>query len=64
MVKAVDTAAGIIVIKSRDELIFTADESLLKEINVNDKVIIKYTEVSGKKCANSIKLESKKRTRR
>jgi uncharacterized protein (DUF2344 family) len=64
VVKAIDTAARVIVIKGRDELTFTADETLLKEINVNDKVIIKYTEKSGKKYANSIKLDSKKRAKK
>ena len=64
IVKAIDTATGIIVIQGREEFIFTADEFLLKEININDKVIIKYTEKSGRKYANSIKPDSKKKSRK
>jgi Cu/Ag efflux protein CusF len=64
VVKVIDTASKVIVIQGRDELAFSAEETLLKEINVNDKVIIKYTEKGGKKFANSIKLDSKKRSKK
>lgn len=63
VVKVVDPAAKAIVIKGNDEMTFTAEASLLKDIRVNDQVIIKYKEAYGKKCAHSIKADRKKKVK-
>jgi hypothetical protein len=64
VVKVVDPAAKAIVINGKDELAFIAEEPLLKNIKVNDKVIIKYRESGGKKYAQSVKTEEKKKGKR
>jgi hypothetical protein len=61
IVKVIDPAAKALVINGRDEVVFIAEEALLKDIRINDKVIIKYKEAGGKKYAHSVKLEQKKK---
>jgi hypothetical protein len=61
LVKVVDPAAKAIVIKGKDEFIFIAEESLLMDIKLNDKVTIRYKEAGGKKYAHSIKVDQKKK---
>lgn len=60
VVKAVDPAARAIVINGKAEITFIADAALLKDISVNDMVIIKYREANGKKYAHSIKVDRAK----
>jgi Cu/Ag efflux protein CusF len=53
-VTAVDAKAGTVTV-SRGEKTFTADEKLLSEVKVGDKVSVKFTEKEGKLTATSIK---------
>jgi hypothetical protein len=61
VVKVVDPAANALVINGKDEIAFTADAALLKDIMINDNVIIKYKEADGKKYAHSVKVDQKKK---
>jgi hypothetical protein len=60
-VKVVDAAARVLIIVGKDEVAFIADESLLRDIRVNDKVTVKYSERAGKKILNSVKIDSKQK---
>lgn len=61
VVMAVDPAARAIVIKGKDEYTFTAEKELLIGIKVKDTVIVKYKEAGGKKYAQSIRTDLKKK---
>jgi hypothetical protein len=61
VVKVVDATAKTIVIKGKDELLFTADEVLLREIRINDQVTVKYFEKDRVRTATSIKLDTKQK---
>ncbi len=55
-VVAIDVAAKTITIKGkRAEVLLSADEKMLKDIKVGDKVVAKYTEKDGKMIAKSLK---------
>lgn len=53
-VTAVDAKAGTVTI-SRGEKTFAADEKLLTDVKVGDKVSVKFTKKDGKLTATSIK---------
>jgi Cu/Ag efflux protein CusF len=63
-VKAVDPSAKAIIVKGNEEITFVADEIILKDIKVSDRVTVKYIEKDGYKTANSIKADSKQKRRR
>jgi microtubule-associated protein 1 len=55
-VAAVDAAAKSITVKGKKgDVTLMADEKLLKDVKVGDKVTAKYTEADGKMTAKSIK---------
>ncbi len=54
-VKAVDAKAATVTVKGKKEMTFTADEKLLKDVKVGDKIVVTYTEKDGKATAASIK---------
>ena len=54
-VKAVDAKAATITLKGKKEMTFTADEKMLKDVKVGDKVVATYTEKDGKATATGIK---------
>lgn len=55
-VVAIDAAAKTITIKGKKaELLLSADEKMLKDIKVGDKVVAKYEEKEGKMIAKSLK---------
>ncbi len=54
-VSAIDAAAKTITVKGKKaEITITADEKMLKDVKVGDKVTVKYTEQDGKNVAKSI----------
>jgi Cu/Ag efflux protein CusF len=53
-VTAVDAKAGTVTV-SRGQKTFTADEKLLSEVKVGDKVSVKFTKKDGQLTANDIK---------
>ena len=55
VVKAVDAKAAAITLKGKKEMTFTADEKMLKDVKVGDKVVVTYTEKDGKATATGIK---------
>jgi hypothetical protein len=59
VVKVVDPAAKVIVVHGGSDFCFTAEPALLRDINVNDRVIVRYVEQGGKKFARSIKHDQK-----
>lgn len=61
-VKAVDAQAATLTIKGKKEMTFSADEKLLKNVKIGDKIVVTYTESDGKANVTSIKAakESKK----
>ena len=54
-VKAVDAAAATVTIKGKKEMTFSADEKMLKDVKVGDKIVVTYTESDGKATAAGIK---------
>jgi Cu/Ag efflux protein CusF len=55
-VTAVDAAANSVTVKGKKaEMTISADEKMLKDIKVGDKVTVKYTEKDGKNVAKSVK---------
>jgi ribosomal protein S1 len=54
-VKAVDAKAATVTVKGKKEMTFTADEKLLKDIKIGDKIVVTYTEKDGKATATAIK---------
>ncbi len=55
-VTAVDAAANSITVKGKKaEIVISADEKMLKDMKVGDKVTAKYAEKDGKNVAKSIK---------
>ncbi len=55
-VTAVDAAAKSITVKSKKaEVTMTADEKMLADVKMGDKVTAKYTEKDGKMTAKSVK---------
>jgi hypothetical protein len=63
-VKAVDPSAKAIIVKGNEEITFIADEIILKDIKVSDRVIVKYIEKDGYKIANAIKADTKQKLRK
>jgi Cu/Ag efflux protein CusF len=60
-VAAVDTAAKTITVKGKKaEVVISADEKMLADIKVGDKVVVKYAEQDGKNIAKSIKKSAAK----
>jgi len=61
-VSAIDAAAKTITVKGKKaELTITADEKMLKDVKVGDKVVVKYSEQDGKNVAKSIKKSEAKK---
>jgi microtubule-associated protein 1 len=54
-VKAFDAKAATITVKGKKEMTFTADEKMLKDVKVGDKIVVTYTEKDGKATATGIK---------
>ena len=54
-VKAVDAKAATVTIKGKKEMTFSADEKMLKDIKVGDKIVVTYTESNGIATAAGIK---------
>lgn len=55
-VAAVDAVAKTITVKGKKaEVVISADEKMLADVKVGDKVVVKYTEQDGKNIAKSIK---------
>ncbi|MGO9379880.1 MAG: hypothetical protein ACLP29_15210 [Dissulfurispiraceae bacterium] len=54
-VKAVDAKAAIVTIKGKKEMTFSADEKMLKDVKIGDKIVVTYTESDGKAIAAGIK---------
>ena len=54
-VKAVDAKAATVTVKGKKEMTFTAEEKLLKDVKVGDKIVVTYTEKDGKATASGIK---------
>ncbi len=55
-VAAIDAAAKSITVKGKKaEVIVAADEKMLADVKVGDKIVVKYTEKDGKNVAKSIK---------
>lgn len=54
-VKAVDAKASTVTVKGRKEMTLSADEKMLKDVKVGDKIIVTYTEKEGKATATAIK---------
>lgn len=60
-VAAVDAAAKTITVKGKKaEVVISADEKMLADVKVGDKVVVKYTEQDGKNIAKSIKKSAPK----
>jgi hypothetical protein len=60
-VTAVDVATKTIKVKGKKaEIALTADEKMLADVKVGDKVVVKYTEEEGKNIAKSIKKSAPK----
>lgn len=60
-VAAVDAAAKTITVKGKKaEVVISADEKMLADVKVGDKVVVKYTEQDGKNIAKSIKKSAAK----
>ncbi|HMK60934.1 MAG TPA: hypothetical protein VK452_07290 [Dissulfurispiraceae bacterium] len=55
-VKAVDAKAATLTIKGKKDMTFIADENMLKDIKIGDKIIVTYTESEGKATATGIKM--------
>jgi len=54
-VKAVDAKAATVTIKGKKEMTFSADEKMLKDVKIGDKIVVTYTESDGKATATGIK---------
>jgi hypothetical protein len=54
-VKAVDAKAATVTVKGKKEMTFTADEKMLKDVKIGDKIVVTYTEKDGKATATGIK---------
>lgn len=55
-VTAIDAAAKALTVKGKKaEVVVTADEKMLVNVKIGDKVVVKYTEQDGKNVAKSIK---------
>jgi hypothetical protein len=60
-VKVVDPAARVLIVVGKDEVSFTADSEMLRDIRLNDQVTVKYTEKDGMKTVSSIIVDSKQK---
>lgn len=61
-VTAIDTAAKALTVKGKKaEVIVTADEKMLANVKIGDKVVVRYTEQDKKNIAKSIKKKEAKR---
>lgn len=54
-VKAVDAKAATVTIKGKKEMTFAAEEKMLKDVKVGDKIVVTYIEADGKATATAVK---------